>query len=179
MKDLTPTARARSDAHLLGHTRRRHDTQAEISLVLRQAAWKDKSKLLEMITKLARLNGDIAEIDLRALVDLLKSDLPWLRLIVAEVDGVLVGYAGLVGGMRLQHGQRTMDLHHLYVEESHRGLGVGRALIDRARLTALAQGCAQLTVSTQAGNLDAQAAYKACGFAPQTAQSKRFTMALA
>ncbi len=152
--------------------------QNETSLVIRPAAWKDKNRLLDMIEELARLQGDHPEIDIRILVDLLKADMPWLRLIVAEANGELVGYASVTGSMRLHFGQRVLDLHHLFVAKEHRGKGYARALIERARLMAIASGCARMTVSTAADNLKAQSAYLACGFKPLKNTAKLYEMHL-
>ena len=147
-------------------------------VTVRRAEWRDKAVLMEMIADLARLHGDAASLTLPVLVDLLKSDLPWLRLIVAERGGEVVGYAGLTGGMRLQFGQRVMDLHHLYVTADHRWTGVARALIEATKEVARAAGCARLTVGTMEHNRAAQAAYVACGFEPLPLAGQRFNMAL-
>ncbi|GAA3875077.1 GNAT family N-acetyltransferase [Celeribacter arenosi] len=149
------------------------------ALTIRPAEWRDKAVLLDMIRTLARHHGDAATITLPVLVDLLKSDLPWLRLIVAERDGMVVGYAGLTGGMRLHFGERVMTLDHLFIDENHRGQGIGRALIAHARQTAVDHGCARLTVGTRESNTHAQAAYLACGFSEVPQTGKRFVMQLA
>lgn len=145
---------------------------------VRPAQWADKNALLEMIHALAAHHGDAATLDQPALVHLLKADMPWLHLLVAERDGKVIGYAGLTGGMRLQFGQRVMDLHHLFVRPEHRGTGAARALIEASIAKARDLGCARLTVGTSDANTDAQAAYLACGFSPLPISGKRFTLAL-
>lgn len=149
------------------------------AMTVRPATWGDKTVLLEMIHSLAKHHGDAATLDLHALVHLLKADMPWLKLVVAERDGEVVGYAGLTGGMRLQFGQRVMDLHHLYVRHAHRGLGVGRVLIAAANDMAKDMGCARITVGTNDTNTDAKAAYIACGFTPVPMTGQRFSMDVA
>lgn len=146
--------------------------------VIRPARWGDKDALLEMIRALAQHHGDEPEIDMLSLIDLISAEVPWLHILVAEHNGALVGYAGLVRGVRLHHGQKIMDLHHLFVTPEARGQGVARALISESRAHAVTEGCAHLTVSTQEHNLRAQAAYEACGFAPQPQTSTRFSMDL-
>ncbi|WP_417248727.1 GNAT family N-acetyltransferase [Celeribacter sp.] len=148
------------------------------SATVRPAQWADKTALLDMIRALAEHHGDAATLDLPALVHLLKADMPWLRLLVAERNGIVVGYAGLTGGMRLQFGQRVMDLHHLFVRPEHRGTGVGRALINASIEAARTHGCARLTVGTSDSNTAAQSAYIACGFTPLPMTGKRFNLAL-
>lgn len=151
---------------------------ADTTVHVRRARWSDKHALLEMIHALARFNGDEPELDMSSLIDLMRADLPWLRILVAERDGEIVGYAGLVGGVRLQGGQKTMDLHHLFIKEDQRSQGVGRALIKAAKAEAQAAGCHRLTVGTHVNNTAAQATYLACGFTAQTRRSKRFELAL-
>ncbi len=79
-------------------TRPRHTTPEGVTI--RPAQWADKSALLAMIGALSRHHGEAATLDLPALVHLLKADMPWLKLIVAEHHGRVIGYAGLTGGMR-------------------------------------------------------------------------------
>ncbi|WP_417242854.1 GNAT family N-acetyltransferase [Celeribacter sp.] len=158
-------------------TRPRHTTPEGVTI--RPAQWADKSALLAMIGALSRHHGEAATLDLPALVHLLKADMPWLKLIVAEHHGRVIGYAGLTGGMRLQFGERVMDLHHLFVDEAHRGTGIGRALIDAAHDLAKSWGCGRMTVGTMTTNIAAQKAYLACGFAPVPMTGKRFSMAVA
>ncbi|ALI54312.1 GNAT family N-acetyltransferase [Celeribacter marinus] len=149
------------------------------TITIRPALWADKSRLLAMIGDLSRHHGEAATLDLPALVHLLKADMPWLKLLVAEQDGQLVGYAGVTGGMRLQFGERVMDLHHLFVDEAHRGRGIGRALINASHDLARTLGCGRITVGTMTTNIAAQKAYVACGFVPVPMTGKRFSMAVA
>lgn len=153
-----------------------------LRLNLRPARWGDKATLLDMIHALAQHHGDEPELDMAGLIDLMGAGLPWLRLLVVEdLSGQkegLLGYAGLVGGLQLQHGRKIMDLHHLYIRQDVRGRGVGRALIEAARQEALALDCHRLTVSTQAQNTRAQQAYLACGFEPHTPTGAHFAMEL-
>jgi ribosomal protein S18 acetylase RimI-like enzyme len=54
-------------------------------------------------------------------------DGPW----VAEVDGVIVGFAS-AGPARDADPPRSLELWSLYLLESHQGLGIGRALVETA-----------------------------------------------
>ncbi|PTQ75208.1 GNAT family N-acetyltransferase [Celeribacter persicus] len=154
-------------------------TQATNPLHIRPARWSDKDALLEMVHALAHHHGDDPELDLTALIDLLNADLPWIRILVAERDSALLGYAALVAGVQLQHGKKVMDLHHLFIRDHARGEGVGRRLIEASRNLAESLGCVRLTVSTQDHNTRAQAVYRACGFASHPFSGARFAMELA
>ncbi|MEN8887244.1 MAG: GNAT family N-acetyltransferase, partial [Celeribacter marinus] len=76
-------------------------------------------------------------------------------------------------------GERVMDLHHLFVDEAHRGRGIGRALINASHDLARTLGCGRITVGTMTTNIAAQKAYVACGFVPVPMTGKRFSMAVA
>ena len=149
-----------------------------VPLSIRPMERADSARVLQMIDALTRHNGDRMSLDEASLIDMIYAPSPWARILVAENHGNIVGYAALVGGLQLQFGLRTMDLHHLYVDDAQRGMGIGRALIEAARETARNLDCVQLTVGTHAENKPAQAAYLACGFAPLAPRGPRFVMAL-
>ena len=91
-------------------------------------------------------------------------DPPWLKTLVAEREGRLVGYAALCPAARMHFGLRGMYLHHLYVDPGLRGAGLGRRLIEACVEVAKDLGCAFMVVGTEPGNHKAQAVYVACGF---------------
>ncbi|MEH6520283.1 GNAT family N-acetyltransferase [Sulfitobacter sp.] len=128
--------------------------------------------VLPMIQALATHHGDKAAIT----VDELRRDAlgpsPWVRVLVAEG----LGYAALCPLSQLQFGVRGMDLHHIFVVESARGRGVGRALIDAAIACAKAEGARYLTVGTHPENVHAQDIYRSAGFEEFNAAGVRFRM---
>lgn len=78
----------------------------------------------------------------------------------------------LVGTVAVERGDRTKTRHkaHLlamYVRESHRGQGVGRALVAAALAHARTQdGLTVMTLTVTEGNAAAIALYEAAGFRP-------------
>lgn len=136
----------------------------EQTITIRPARRSDCRALARMIEELAKHHGDVPLISEGALRSSVFTTEPWLSILVAERGERLIGYAGLVRGFKLHFGQRTLDLHHLYIAKDMRGRGVGRQLIDAAADTATALGCRELTVSTQDTNTAAQLSYAACGF---------------
>ena len=56
-----------------------------------------------------------------------------------------------------------MDIHHLYVTETHRGQGIGTDLITAARDIAKGRGAVRLTIGTDPRNASAIATYRAMG----------------
>lgn len=99
-------------------------------------------------------------------------------MLVAEVKGGLAGYTALCGLTQLQAGTRSMDMHHLFVEERFRAQGVGKALVEGAKRKAEALQCRYLMVGTHPENRGAQAFYQAQGFERRNSHPPRFVVRL-
>ncbi|MFB9970419.1 GNAT family N-acetyltransferase [Pseudoroseomonas cervicalis] len=90
--------------------------------------------------------------------------------LVAEVEGAVVGHLFLTFGQHLpfvaerEHGY----VADLFVRESHRGTGIGRALLEEAERLTRARGLKRLLIGVLAGNDGAEAAYRRFGFAHYT-----------
>jgi GNAT superfamily N-acetyltransferase len=158
---------------------------SEISLIrppvvtIRAAKSRDLPELNEMIGLLAAHHGDPAAITPEQLERDLFGAMPWIHALVAESEGLLLGYAILVPLYRAQDGQRGMDLHHLFVRDGHRGHGIGQHLVDRARETARKAGCGYLSVSAATGNVLAHRFYEQMDFKPRPVTGMRYLQALA
>lgn len=87
--------------------------------------------------------------------ELARDDRVWL---VAEVDGEVVGYAGLmiVGN--------DADLMDLAVASGHRGAGLSRALLWAVAREAAGRGVERLTLEVRPSNIEALGLYASCGF---------------
>jgi ribosomal protein S18 acetylase RimI-like enzyme len=71
-------------------------------------------------------------------------------------------------------GQRIAELESLAVRESHRGQGIGSALLDRIDEALEAQGIRDVFVGTLAGNEGALRLYARRGFRPTWLYMSRF-----
>lgn len=131
-----------------------------------------------LIARLARHHGDVPAIDAARLEADLFGPAPWLHGLVVERFGYVVGYALMTHIYRAQLTQRGLDLHHLFVLESSRGLGLGRQLVDAALAYGRQEGCAFLAVGTHRENGKAQAFYRTLGFEPRGGGGERFAMSL-
>jgi GNAT superfamily N-acetyltransferase len=80
------------------------------------------------------------------------------QIFVAEDDGRVVGYAGLI-----RH-KRRVELEPIVVASSHRGRGVGRALAERVVQEAREAGAIGIFVRPVGRNRDAIAFFHAMGF---------------
>ena len=86
------------------------------------------------------------------------------QVIVAEIDGELVGFAAVVGG----------ELDGLFVEPELWGWGVGKALVDAAVHEARRRGLALKVIA----NPRARRFYQHCGFSVEGEVQTRFGPAL-
>jgi len=82
------------------------------------------------------------------------------QVIVAEIEGEIVGFAAVVGG----------ELDGLFVEPDLWGGGIGRVLVDAATHEARKRGLALKVIA----NPRAQRFYENCGFAAEGEEQTRF-----
>ncbi len=81
----------------------------------------------------------------------------------AREDGEIRGYACLYWTFSSTRAVETVLMNDLFVAESARGQGVGRALIEAAAAVARERGAASLDWSTAPDNKRAQALYDSTG----------------
>jgi len=147
-------------------------------VTIRCAKPRDLAELREMIVDLSAHHGDAAPITNEQLERDLFGRTPWITALVAEAGGQLIGYAILVPQYRGAEGARGMELHHLFVRPGHRGTGIGRHLVARAREQAKMAGCDYLTVSAATGNLKAHRFYESERFVPRPVTGMRYMQKL-
>ena len=145
---------------------------------VRPVTAQDLGQLLPLVQALARFHGDTPQVSLESLEREVLGASPWLHVLVAEADGALVGYAALLQLARFQYGQRGIDLHHVYVSESHRGRGVGGALVSAALELGARLGASYATVTATPANLAAQKFYASLGFSPAPRFGARFATSI-
>ena len=86
------------------------------------------------------------------------------RLFVAEVDGEVVGLAGLHVSPSVEYDESAGKVSAIVVDQRHRGRGVGQALIDAVEAEARARGCVLLFLTTAHRREDAHEFYRRIGF---------------
>jgi GNAT superfamily N-acetyltransferase len=121
--------------------------------------------LVEEFARYMRDLGDTTEIRLDA--DALERDgfgaEPAFRGIVAEVSGKVVGFLLHHGGYDTDAACRLLFVVDLYVTESARGQGIGRALMNEARRVAYEGGAKQLVWTVDRRNALARRFYEGMG----------------
>lgn len=150
------------------------EVKFEVLERIRPAEKGDLSAILEMMGALAEHHGDVATASRDTLARDILGPTPWVRILVAEHNGVCVGYAALCPLSKLQFGRRGMDLQHLFVMPEVRNIGVGKALIEASKALAQGEGCSFLTVGTHPDNTVVHAIYPAMGFVELDAPGPRF-----
>jgi GNAT superfamily N-acetyltransferase len=83
---------------------------------------------------------------------------------VAEVDGVVVGFASAHLLLPFELDGPLAELTALVVDGSHRGSGAGRALVDACETWAADAGAVRLSVATAFRRVEAHAFYERLGF---------------
>lgn len=85
---------------------------------------------------------------------------PRAHLLVAEVDGALVGSATVL----VRANSRRARLYSIMVDPAARGLGLGRSLLARAEQVARQAGARQLYLEVRQDNAAAIAMYERLGY---------------
>lgn len=148
------------------------------NLTIRPVEARDLRALSDLVDSLARHHGDTARVTQAGLARDCLGQAPWLRLLVAERHGGLVGYAALCPRARMQFGQRGMELHHLFVHRPLRGQGIGQALLEAAVDLSRQLDACFLTVASDTGNAAALAFYERAGFVVEQRDGVRLQQAL-
>lgn len=146
--------------------------------VVRDACPADVPCILGLVSKLAEHHGDAMQLTADTLVQNAFAKPPWVHILVAEINGKVVGYAALCPLIQLHFGVRGLDMHHLFTDADHRGRGVGTGLVEACKTKARMLSCGYLSVGTHPENYAAQAFYEAIGFLRRDSHPPRFSLRL-
>jgi GNAT superfamily N-acetyltransferase len=125
---------------------------------IRDAAPADARAIAELLTQLGYPSGADA---VEARLDRLR--VVGDRVVVADVDGDVVGLAHLQVSPAIEYDRPAAKLAALVVAEAHRGHGFGRALVDAMEEEARLRGCELLYLTTSERRDDAHAFYERLG----------------
>ena len=85
--------------------------------------------------------------------------------ILALLDAAPIGLAICFEGFSTFACRPLLNIHDVVVLPGHRGRGLAKKLLHKAETIAVQKNCCKLTLEVLEGNVAAQAAYKACGYA--------------
>jgi GNAT superfamily N-acetyltransferase len=116
---------------------------------------------------LARLLGQLGypteEASVLRRLERLRAD-PADRVFVAELDGEIVGVAGIHVSRSLEYDRDAAKVSAIVVDERHRRSGVGRALLAAVEGEARARGCELVFLTTAERRRDAHEFYRRLGW---------------
>lgn len=148
---------------------------------LREARVSDLPAILPLLDQLRdkssrpdRPGEELTPAHEEALREILESR--YLTVLVAEVDGAVAGTCALAFLPNINHSAKPYCiLENMVVDESVRGAGAGRALIEHAVKLAREHGCYKLSLTSNLQRADAHRFYESAGL---THSHKGFTIYL-
>ena len=129
-------------------------------MTIRDATEADVAGLARLVGQLGYPTDEAAVS--RRLARILAS--PADRLFVAELDGEVVGLAGVHVSVSLEHDRDAAKVSAIVVDESSRRRGVGRALLDAVEAEAKARDCALVFLTTAERRQEAHEFYRRLGW---------------
>lgn len=93
------------------------------------------------------------------------SQLPHALSLLAYYQHQPVGLLNAFMGFSTFRCKPLLNIHDIAVKPEQRGLGIARALLEKAEHIARQRGCGKLTLEVLEGNQQAQKLYRAAGFA--------------
>lgn len=120
--------------------------KASPAFAIREATVADANAIFDLICFKAEFEGCLPSVlaTPRKLVAAMRGTSPYFRALLAEVGGKPVGFASFHQTFSSFLAQPGIWLDDLYVCESHRAKGVGKALMRRLAILAGKNGCARL-----------------------------------
>ncbi|MFN3960721.1 MAG: GNAT family N-acetyltransferase [Parvularculaceae bacterium] len=136
-----------------------------MTLTIREAARADAPLIINLIRELARYERapDAAKASLADIETAFFGADPKVHALIAEWNGAAVGFAVYFFNFSTWTGKHGVYLEDLFVRESVRGKGIGKALLMRLAAIARARDCARLEWSVLDWNEPAIGFYRSLG----------------
>ncbi|MCX7843217.1 MAG: GNAT family N-acetyltransferase [Clostridia bacterium] len=132
-------------------------------MLIREAVFDDIANILELYTDI----GDSEEITAEKIAhiwDRIKS-YPYYKMLVAELDGTIIGTYCIIVIDNLGHGGKPLAVvESVVVHPYYRSKGIGRQLMQDAMKRAREQGCYKLMLSSNKKRVRAHRFYEELGF---------------
>jgi GNAT superfamily N-acetyltransferase len=141
-----------------------------MNAVIRSATQEDVPVIAELIRGLARFEKLESEVVMTE--ELLAAGLfgkhPYAEVLLAEEDGLPVGFALFFHNFSTFLGRPGIYLEDLFVLPDQRGGGIGRMLLTRLARIAVERGCGRLEWAVLDWNRDAISFYEGLGARPNS-----------
>lgn len=133
---------------------------------IRKATLSDEEDVAILIRELAEAIGVIGDVNPVSWYSTLRKMLasPEWTFLIAEEGKKKVGLLVLLILPSLYHGGSFAAITEIVVSKGAQGKGMGRRLVEEAKMLARSLGCAQLDVSVEVDNEKAVGFYKKLGF---------------
>ena len=138
------------------------------NLIIRVAAKKDVASIFSLIKELAeyeKLSDQISTTESQ-LENTLFGDENFVEILVAEVEGIIVGYALFFKNFSTFLGKPGIYLEDLYVRQNMRGMGIGKTLLEKIIAIAKQRNYGRVEWSVMDWNQSAIDFYKKIGAVP-------------
>jgi len=142
-----------------------------VSLTVREARSVDAQRLTLLLEQLGYPTSSEAVARRLKRLATSKAD----HVLVAELDGKLVGLATVHVSLSIEHDRPAAKLSAIVVDETHRRRGVGEALVAAVEAEARARDCCLIFLTTAERRKGAHAFYRRIGFEET---GRRFTRVL-
>lgn len=141
-----------------------------MTISIRPGEAHDVQLIAELIRGLARYERLEDEVTMtpEQLQDTLFGARRYAETLIAEEDGAPAGFALFFHNYSTFLGKPGIYLEDLFVLESHRGSGIGKALLARLAAIAVERGCGRLEWAVLDWNTDAIAFYERLGARPNS-----------
>ena len=140
------------------------------TITVRRATLADATELARMLDLFDQMGATPEQVAVR-----MAACQSVLTTYLGEIDGQPAGFACLRLVPHIQGDEPYAELTDIYVDATYRRQGLARALIARLEEAARTAGATELLIITGCDNEDAQAAYRAAGYANWAlAMRKRF-----
>lgn len=136
-----------------------------MTLAIRTAERGDLDRIIGFIAALAEYErlADEVRLERHVLEAHLFGERPMAEVLIAEIDGLPLGFALFFHNFSTFAGRPGIYLEDLFVDPAARGSGAGKALLRRLAAIAVERGCARLEWSVLDWNDPAIAFYKSIG----------------
>jgi GNAT superfamily N-acetyltransferase len=137
-------------------------------LIIRIAEKKDVASIFSLIKELAeyeKLSDQISTSESQ-LENTLFGDENFVEILVAEVEGIIVGYALFFKNFSTFLGKKGIYLEDLYVRQNMRGMGIGKTLLEKIIAIAKQRNYGRVEWSVLDWNQSAIDFYKKIGAVP-------------